>query len=211
MLGKVRRVLAIIPFEVHGTAYQTAILFAIRTYGSQGRASRCPMTFAFSCHHRQVCLTEGLKLREAEIVDIPFWGALAGCSARRSERRVASHTSEEQRRNAPARAAKNGILAFFASLRPFPRSWWPGRPPPCHGLCGHAHVPGWEGVETREQRRGSRCCLKPASKANSRAWCAGRLMWIRRRFRAWFARQCYLFNSYMRTYLLGYKLISLKL
>ena len=29
---------------------------------------------------------------------------------------VASHTSEEQRRNAPARAAKNGILAFSASL-----------------------------------------------------------------------------------------------
>ena len=55
-------------------------------------------------------------LREAEIVDIPFLGALAGCSARRSERRVASHTSEEQRRNAPARAAKNGVLAFSASL-----------------------------------------------------------------------------------------------
>ena len=33
-------------------------------------------------------------LREAEIVNIPFFGALAGCSARRSERRVASHTSE---------------------------------------------------------------------------------------------------------------------
>ena len=57
-------------------------------------------------------------LREAEIVDIPFLGALAGCRARRSERRVASHTSEEQRRNAPARAAKNGILAFSASLSP---------------------------------------------------------------------------------------------
>ena len=51
------------------------------------------------------------------MVNIPFLGALAGCSARRSERRVASHTSEEQRRNAPARAAKNGILAFSASLR----------------------------------------------------------------------------------------------
>ena len=45
-----------------------------------------------------------------------FFGALAGCSARRSERSVASHTSEEPRRNAPARAAKNGILAFSASL-----------------------------------------------------------------------------------------------
>ena len=55
-------------------------------------------------------------LREAEIANIPFLGALAGCSARRSERRVASYTSEEQRRNAPARAAKNGILAFSASL-----------------------------------------------------------------------------------------------
>ena len=31
-------------------------------------------------------------------------------------RRVASHTSEEQRRNAPGSAAKNGILAFSASL-----------------------------------------------------------------------------------------------
>ena len=55
-------------------------------------------------------------LREAEMVNIPFLGALAGCSARRSERRVASHTSEEQRRNAPGSAAKNGILAFSASL-----------------------------------------------------------------------------------------------
>ncbi len=50
------------------------------------------------------------------MVNIPFLGALAGCSARRSERRVASHTSEEQRRNAPSRAVKNGILAFSASL-----------------------------------------------------------------------------------------------
>ena len=50
------------------------------------------------------------------MVNISFLGALAGCSARRSERRVASHTSEEQRRNAPARAAKNGISAFSASL-----------------------------------------------------------------------------------------------
>ena len=50
------------------------------------------------------------------MVNIPFLGPLAGCSARRSERRVASHTSEEQRRNAPGSAAKNGILAFSASL-----------------------------------------------------------------------------------------------
>ena len=55
-------------------------------------------------------------LREAEIANVPFLGALAGCSARRSERRVASHTSEKQRRNAPGSAAKNGILAFSASL-----------------------------------------------------------------------------------------------
>ena len=59
-------------------------------------------------------------VREAEIVEIPFLGALAGCSARRSERRVASHTSEEQRRNAPASTAKNGILAFSASLSESP-------------------------------------------------------------------------------------------
>ena len=57
-------------------------------------------------------------LREVEIVNIPFLGALAGCSARRSERRVASHTSEGQRCNAPVSAAMNGILAFSASLKP---------------------------------------------------------------------------------------------
>ncbi len=55
-------------------------------------------------------------VREAEIANVPFLGALAGGSARRSERSVASHTSEEQRRNAPGSAAKNGILAFSASL-----------------------------------------------------------------------------------------------
>ena len=57
-----------------------------------------------------------MQVREAEIANVPFLGALAGCSARRSERRVASHTSEEQRRNAPGSAAKNGILAVSASL-----------------------------------------------------------------------------------------------
>ena len=57
-----------------------------------------------------------MGVREAEIVNIPFLGALAGFSARRSERRVASHTSEEQRRNASGGAAKNGILDFSASL-----------------------------------------------------------------------------------------------
>ena len=86
----------------------------------------------------------GLRLREAEIVDIPFLGALAGGSARRSERRVASHTSEEQRRNAPARAAKNGILAFSASLsRQLRRAVVPRHPtghlnqvPSAHGCTG---------------------------------------------------------------------------
>jgi len=34
--------------------------------------------------------------------NFPFWGCRAGCDARRPERRVASHTSEEQRRSAPA-------------------------------------------------------------------------------------------------------------
>ena len=56
------------------------------------------------------------KLRAAEIVNIPFLGALAGCSARRSERRVASHTSEEQRRNAPGSAAKMGYWLFLPPL-----------------------------------------------------------------------------------------------
>ena len=61
-------------------------------------------------------LANSYDVREAEIANVPFLGALAGCSARRSERSVASHTSEEQRRNAPGSAAKNGILAFSASL-----------------------------------------------------------------------------------------------
>ena len=62
------------------------------------------------------CATDNAGFREAEIANVPFLGALAGCSARRFERSVASHTSEEQRRNAPGSAAKNGILAFSASL-----------------------------------------------------------------------------------------------
>ena len=61
-----------------------------------------------------------LLIRESEIANMPFLGALAECNARRSERRVASHTSEDQRRNAPFnvanRAATHGILAFSASL-----------------------------------------------------------------------------------------------
>ena len=55
-------------------------------------------------------------IRDAEIVNVPFLAVLAGCSARRSERGVAGHTSEEQRRNAPASAVENGILAVSASL-----------------------------------------------------------------------------------------------
>ena len=58
---------------------------------------------------------------EAETANRPFLSALAGCSARRSERSVASHTSEEQRGNAPGSAAKNRLLAFSASLSVPPR------------------------------------------------------------------------------------------
>ncbi len=46
---------------------------------------------------------------------IPSCAVLAGCSARRPERRVASHPSEGQRGNAPASAAKEGI--FFSGNR----------------------------------------------------------------------------------------------
>ena len=51
------------------------------------------------------------------MVNVPFLAVLAGCSARRSECGVASHTSEEQRRNAPVSAVENGILAVSASLK----------------------------------------------------------------------------------------------
>ena len=64
-------------------------------------------------------LLRGKLPRDAEIVNAPFMGVLAGCSARRYSRRVASHASEEQRRNAPASAARNGTLAVSASLRAF--------------------------------------------------------------------------------------------
>ena len=64
-------------------------------------------------------LSAPLELREAEIAKIPFLGALAGCSARRSERRVAGHTSEEQRRNAPGSAAKMGYWLFLPPLPPY--------------------------------------------------------------------------------------------
>jgi hypothetical protein len=57
------------------------------------------------------------RLRDAEIANVPFLAVLAGCSARRLECRVASHTSEKQQRNAPVSAVKNGILAFSASLK----------------------------------------------------------------------------------------------
>ena len=82
--------------------------------------------------------------REAEIVNIPFLGALAGCSARRSERRVASHTSEEQRRNAPGRASNNcvldayikpeGLLDVRPSVRAKARSVKPANWRRCKGL-----------------------------------------------------------------------------
>ena len=78
-----------------------------RSNGASGRADALFRSVSGAAHP---------AIREAEIANVPFLGALAGCSARRSERRVASHTSEEQRRNAPGSAAKNGILAFSASL-----------------------------------------------------------------------------------------------
>jgi len=56
-------------------------------------------------------------IRDAEIADVPFLAALAGCSARRAERHVAGHTSEVQRRNAPVSAAIKGTSAVSASLR----------------------------------------------------------------------------------------------
>ena len=55
-------------------------------------------------------------LRGAEIVNVPFMAALTGCSARRSERSMAGHTSEEQQRNTPVSAFINGTLAVSASL-----------------------------------------------------------------------------------------------
>ena len=48
--------------------------------------------------------------------NFPFCGRRAGCDARRSERRVASHTSEEQRRSAPALRPQNGKLFWAMSL-----------------------------------------------------------------------------------------------
>jgi hypothetical protein len=57
-------------------------------------------------------------LRDAEIANVPVLAELAGCSARRFECRVASHTSEKQQRNAPVSAAKNGMLAFSAFFKP---------------------------------------------------------------------------------------------
>ena len=66
------------------------------------------------------CVVTLAPPKEAEITNILFLGALARCSARRSERRVASHTCEAQPRIAPVNvadnAAKNGILAISASF-----------------------------------------------------------------------------------------------
>jgi hypothetical protein len=59
-----------------------------------------------------------LTLRDAEIANVPFFAVLAGCSSRRFECRVASHTSEKQQRNAPVSAVKNGMLVFSESLKP---------------------------------------------------------------------------------------------
>ena len=65
---------------------------------------------------RDITQSQQEVLRDAEIVNVAFLAVLAGCSARRSERGVAGHTSEEQRRNAPISAVENGILAVSASL-----------------------------------------------------------------------------------------------
>jgi hypothetical protein len=62
-----------------------------------------------------------IELRGTEIANVPFLEALAGCSARRSEDSVAGHTTEEQQRNAPASAFKNGILAVSVSLSQNPK------------------------------------------------------------------------------------------
>ena len=50
---------------------------------------------------------------DVEIANIPFLVVLAGCSARCFECRVASHTSEEQRRNAPVNAVQKGYIGYF--------------------------------------------------------------------------------------------------
>ena len=65
-----------------------------------------------------LCELSSWRLRDAEMANVPFLEMLAECSARHSECSVASHTSEEKRRNAPVSASRNGILAVSASLRP---------------------------------------------------------------------------------------------
>ena len=52
-------------------------------------------------------------LRDAEIVNVPFWAVLGGCSARRVECRVAGHTNATQRRNAPASAVQKWDIGSF--------------------------------------------------------------------------------------------------
>ncbi len=75
-------------------------------------------------------------VRDAEIINVPFLAVLAGCSARRSERSVAGHTSEEQHRNAPVSAVKNGILAVSASLISAYRVGYPSSRNPTRGISG---------------------------------------------------------------------------
>lgn len=48
--------------------------------------------------------------------NFPIWGCFTGGDARRSERRVAGHTSEGQRSSAPVKRAKIGKLFLTMSL-----------------------------------------------------------------------------------------------
>jgi hypothetical protein len=82
-------------------------------------SSAHPAIISRQANFRKTPQKRGLdqELRDAEIAVVPFLVVLAGFSARRAECRVASHTSEVQRRNAPVSAAINGILAVSASLR----------------------------------------------------------------------------------------------
>ena len=54
--------------------------------------------------------------RGSDIANVPFLEVLAGGSARRSERSVAGHKSEEQQRNAPVTASKIGHRQFPCPL-----------------------------------------------------------------------------------------------
>ena len=73
--------------------------------------------------------------------------------------------------------------------RPRTRHALPGRPHDHPARRQHrarpdaGRKPESQGAAAVFWRRGSRCCLKRASKRNLKVWCAGRLMWIRSRSR----------------------------